>query len=198
MLERKENWNEKADFYDHMESKYGKLMHKISHWISGDIAIASHDDNVQDLWLVAYTTMETFSRLNLEQYPNGFEDYKDTKHWDKYIKTALWNNKNSRGAKITKKFNITRNTVDIVDNEEVLQKEDPSVACSDTDIFLEEIQPMLTDDQRVLVRSILEDPTYIKPSGKVNINALAKNTGKTWNDVSILLKDLGRRICNEL
>ena len=181
-----------------MESKYGKLMHKISHWISGDIATASHDDNVQELWLVAYTTMETFGRLNREQYPNGFEDFKDTKHWDKYIKTALWNNKNSRGAKITKKFNITRNTVNIVDNEEVLQKEDPSISCPETDIFLEEIQPMLDDDQQILVRAILEDPKYIKPSGKVNINALASTTGKTWNEVSILLKDLGRKIGNEL
>ena len=32
-------------------------------------------------------------------------------------------------------------------------------------IFLEDIQPMLDDEQRVLVRAILEDPTYIKPSG---------------------------------
>ncbi|MHC4238103.1 MAG: hypothetical protein ACYSSM_07695, partial [Planctomycetota bacterium] len=88
--------------------------------------------------------------------------------------------------------------VNIVDNEEVLQKEDPSISCPETDIFLEEIQPMLDDDQQILVRAILEDPKYIKPSGKVNINALASTTGKTWNEVSILLKDLGRKIGNEL
>jgi len=85
-----------------------------------------------------------------------------------------------------------------VDTEEVLQKEDPSVSSPETDIFIEEIQPMLNGDQQTLVRAILEDPTYIKPSGKVNINALAKTTGKTWNEVSILLKDLGRKIGNEL
>jgi len=32
----------------------------------------------------------------------------------------------------------------------------------------------------------------------VNINALANTVGKSWNEVSILLKDLGRAIGNEL
>jgi len=177
-----------------IEEKYGKLIHKIGHWISGDTAISSHDDNTQDIWIAAMEAIRGYEKKE----NMTFDEFWGTKGFDKYIKTCLWNVKNSKGAKITKKFNITRNTVDIVDNEEVLQKEDSSVACSDTDIFLEQIQPMLTEDQRVLVRSILEDPTYIKPSGKVNINALAKNTGKTWNEVSILLKDLGRRIGNEL
>jgi len=177
-----------------IEQKYGKLIHKIGHWISGDNAISSHDDNTQDIWIAAMEAIRGYEKKeNLT-----FEEFWGTRGFDKYIKTCLWNLKNSKGAKITKKFNITRNTVDIVDNEEVLQKEDPSVSSPETDIFIEEIQPMLNGDQQTLVRAILEDPTYIKPSGKVNINALAKTTGKTWNEVSILLKDLGRKIGNEL
>lgn len=177
-----------------IEQKYGKLIHKIGHWISGDNAISSHDDNTQDIWIAAMEAIRGYEKKeNLT-----FDEFWGTRGFDKYIKTCLWNVKNSKGAKITKKFNITRNTVDIVDNEEVLQKEDPSVSSPETDIFIEEIQPMLNGDQQTLVRAILEDPTYIKPSGKVNINALAKTTGKTWNEVSILLKDLGRKIGNEL
>jgi len=177
-----------------IEEKYGKLIHKIGHWISGDTAISSHDDNTQDIWIAAMEAIRGYEKKeNLT-----FEEFWGTKGFDKYIKTCLWNVKNSKGAKITKKFNITRNTVDIADNEEVLQKEDPSISCPETEIFLEDIQPMLNDDQRILVRAILEDPTYIKPSGKVNINALAKTVGKSWNEVSILLKDLGRVIGNEL
>ena len=177
-----------------IEQKYGKLIHKIGHWISGDNAISSHDDNTQDIWIAAMEAIRGYEKKE----NMTFEEFWGTKGFDKYIKTCLWNVKNSKGAKITKKFNITRNTVDIVDNEEVLQKEDPSVSSPETDIFIEEIQPMLNGDQQTLVRAILEDPTYIKPSGKVNINALAKTTGKTWNEVSILLKDLGRKIGNEL
>ena len=177
-----------------IEQKYGKLIHKIGHWISGDNAISSHDDNTQDIWIAAMEAIRGYEKKE----NMTFDEFWGTKGFDKYIKTCLWNVKNSKGAKITKKFNITRNTVDIVDNEEVLQKEDPSVSSPETDIFIEEIQPMLNGDQQTLVRAILEDPTYIKPSGKVNINALAKTTGKTWNEVSILLKDLGRKIGNEL
>ena len=177
-----------------IEEKYGKLIHKIGHWISGDNAISSHDDNTQDIWIAAMEAIRGYEKKeNLT-----FDEFWGTKGFDKYIKTCLWNVKNSKGAKITKKFNITRNTVDIVDNEEVLQKEDPSVSSPETDIFIEEIQPMLNGDQQTLVRAILEDPTYIKPSGKVNINALARTVGRSWNEVSILLKDLGRKIGNEL
>ena len=177
-----------------IEQKYGKLIHKIGHWISGDTAISSHEDNTQDIWIAAMEAIRGYEKKE----GMSFEEFWGTRGFDKYIKTCLWNVKNSKGAKITKKFHITRNTVDIVDNEEVLQKEDQSVSCPETDIFLEEIQPMLNDDQQLLVRSILEDPAYIKPSGKVNINALAKTLGKSWNEVSILLKDLGRKIGNEL
>jgi len=177
-----------------IEEKYGKLIHKIGHWISGDTAISSHDDNTQDIWIAAMEAIRGYERKE----NMTFDEFWGTKGFDKYIKTCLWNVKNSKGAKISKRYNITRNTVDIVDNEEVLQKEDPSISCPDTEIFLEDIQPMLNDDQRILVRAILEDPTYIKPSGKVNVNALAKTVGRSWNEVSILLKDLGRAIGNEL
>jgi hypothetical protein len=177
-----------------IEEKYGKLIHKIGHWISGDNAISSHDDNTQDIWIAAMEAIRGYEKK--EKIP--FDEFWGTKGFDKYIKTCLWNVKNSKGAKITKKFNITRNTVNIIDNEEVLQKEDPSVSCPETEIFLEDIQPMLNEDQQILVRAILQDPTYLKPSGKVNINSLAKTVGKSWNEVNLLLKDLGRRIGNEL
>jgi len=177
-----------------IEAKYGKLIHKIGHWISGDTAISSHEDNTQDIWIAAMEAIRGYEKKENQT----FDEFWGTRGFDKYIKTCLWNVKNSKGAKITKKFHITRNTVDIVDNEEVLQKEDIGFASPDTDIFLEEIQPMINDDQQKLVREILEDPSYIKPSGKVNVNALAKNLGKSWNEVNILLKDLGRKIGNEL
>jgi hypothetical protein len=177
-----------------IEAKYGKLIHKIGHWISGDTPISSHEDNTQDIWIAAMEAIRGYEKKENQT----FDQFWGTRGFDKYIKTCLWNVKNSKGAKITKKFHITRNTVDLVDNEEVLQKEDVAFASPDTDIFLEEIQPMINDDQQKLVREILEDPSYIKPSGKVNVNALAKNLGKSWNEVNILLKDLGRKIGNEL
>ena len=49
-----------------------------------------------------------------------------------------------------------------------------------------------------VVKLIIEDPKYIKPSGKVNTNALAREMGKTWNEVSTLLYEIGNKIGNDL
>ena len=56
----------------------------------------------------------------------------------------------------------------------------------------------LTGEQAKLVRCILDDPRYIKPSGKVNINALAKEIGKTWTEVHYLVDQIGNKIGNDL
>jgi len=114
------------------------------------------------------------------------------------MKTCLWNMKNNKGAKITKKLKVTRDTVDVTDNQEVLQREDSSVQSPDTDIYLEELMPRLTAPEAVIVKCVLEDPNFIKPSGKANVSALAKVLGKSWNEVNIILKDISRKIGNEL
>jgi len=179
--------------FELIEKKYGKLIHKIGHWISGDEAISSHDDNTQDIWIAAMEAIRGYEKKeNLK-----FEEFWGTKGFDKYLKTCLWNIKNSKGAKITKKFGITRNTVDVFENEEVLQRADKS--CNpETDIFLGELPYILNDDENQIVTLILESPDYIKPSGSANINALAHASGKTWNEVSNILDSLGRKIGNTL
>ena len=42
--------------------KYGKLIHKIGHWISGDNAIASHEDNTQDIWIAAMEAIRGYAK----------------------------------------------------------------------------------------------------------------------------------------
>jgi hypothetical protein len=177
-----------------IEEKYGKLIHKIGHWISGDNAISSHSDNTQDLWMTVIEAIRGYEKKENQT----FEEFWGTRGFDKYLKTCLWNVKNSKGAKITKKYPITRNTVNIIDNEEVLQKADPSLSSPDTDIYLGELPTILSGDQVKVVKLIIEDPKYIKPSGKVNTNALAREMGKTWNEVSTLLYEIGNKIGNDL
>ena len=45
-----------------IEEKYGRLIHKIGHWISGDNAIASHDDNTQDIWIAAMEAIRGYEK----------------------------------------------------------------------------------------------------------------------------------------
>jgi hypothetical protein len=177
-----------------IEKKYGKLIHKIGHWISGDNAISGHEDNTQDIWIAAIGAIRGYEKKeNLT-----FDQFWGSKGFDKYLKTCLWNVKNSKGAKITKKYPITKGTVDVVGNEEVLQREDTSVISPETELFLEEVHEMLTKDESQVIKSILDDPKYIKPSGKVNVNALAKKMGMTWNEVHIIVGQIGTKIENEL
>ena len=177
-----------------IEEKYGKLIHKIGHWISGDTAISAHEDNTQDIWMAAIEAIRGYERKE----DMSFDEFWGTTGFDKYIKTCLWNMKHSKGAKITKKLKVTRDTVDVIDNQEVLQREDSSVQSPDTDIFIEEIMPRLEEHEAAIVKCILEDPNFIKPSGKANVSALAKVLGKSWNEVNIILKDISRKIGNEL
>jgi len=179
---------------DLIEEKYGKLIHKIGHWISGDNAIASHADNTQDIWMAAMEAIRGYEKKENQT----FDEFWGSRGFDKYLKTCLWNVKNSKGAKITKKYPLTKGTVDVVGNEEVLQREDRSFIAPETEVYLKEVNELLTKDQAKVVRCILDDPKYIKPSGKVNINALAKEMGKTWNEVGTLINQIGNKIENDL
>ena len=177
-----------------IEDKYGKLIHKIGHWISGDAAISSHQDNTQDIWIAAMEAIKGYEKKeNLK-----FEEFWGSKGFDKYIKTCLWNVKNSKGARITKRMPLTKGTVSIVDNEEVLSLQDPHTLSMDSDMILSEIPLKLTDEQTEIVRRLVDSPDYIKPSGKANVNALAKSMGKTWNEVNTLLVQISQRLENDL
>ena len=177
-----------------IEQKYGKLIHKIGHWISGDNAISSHADNTQDIWMAAMEAIRGYEKKESQT----FDEFWGSKGFDKYLKTCLWNVKNSKGAKITKKYPITRGTVDVVGNEEILQREDKSIIAPETEVYIKEINEILTKDQSKVVRCILDDPKYIKPSGKVNKNALAKELDKTWNEVNAIISQIGNKIENDL
>jgi len=177
-----------------IEEKYGKLIHKIGHWISGDNAIAGHEDNTQDIWIAAMEAIRGYSKKENQT----FDEFWGSKGFDKYLKTCLWNVKNSKGAKITKKFPITKGTVDVVGNEEVLCLEDPYSSSAESDILFEELPVMLNEEQRQVVRMLVDDPVYIKPSGKANTNAIAKDLGKTWNETNKLIQSIAEKIGNEL
>ena len=177
-----------------IEQKYGKLIHKIGHWISGDNAIAGHEDNTQDIWIAAMEAIRGYSKKENQT----FDEFWGSRGFDKYLKTCLWNVKNSKGAKITKKYPLTKGSVDVVGNEEVLSLEDTHTISPEVALFLEDLPHVLNEEQVKIVKLLVEDPKYIKPSGKANIKALAKDMGRTWNEVSKLVKEIASALQNEL
>ena len=177
-----------------IEDKYGKLIHKIGHNISGDLAISSHPDNVQDLWVSVLEAVQGFAKKEGQT----FDEFWGSKGFDKYIKTCLWNSKNSKGAKITKKYPLTKRTVDIVDNAEVLGLEDPVSLSGESSLFMEEIPSLLSQEEETAVQKLVEDPTLIRASGKVNIQALSKELDKSRMKTIKLIDSISEKLGNEL
>ena len=183
-----EQWNK-------IDKKYGKLMYKISHKISGDTATAGFDDNLQDIRLSAMEAVMGFEKQN--GGANGsFDEFWGSKGFDQYIKTVMWTKKNNKGAKITKKAPILKGTVS-TDKEEILEMEectgDPEIA-----MLLEEISYHLTTTQKEIVSMVVKDPTLIKPSGKMNIKQIAESLDLTWFETDKQIKGLSVLLENEL
>ena len=181
--------------WEKIDEKYGKLMYKISHQISGDRAIANFDDNLQDIRLSAMEAVIGFEKQN--DGANGkFDEFWGSKGFDQYIKTCMWTKKNNKGAKITKKAPILKGTVS-TDVEEVLMMESPDPA-PDTSILFDEVSIQLTDTQQTIVAEVINDHTLIKPSGKINIKRLSEKLGISWFETNKHVTSLSFLIHNEL
>jgi hypothetical protein len=177
-----------------IEEKYGKLIHKISNWISGDNMISSHDDNVQDLWLAVMEAVRGYSKKENQV----FDEFWGSRGFDKYLKTCLWNLKNNKGAKITKKYPVTKNTHSLHINPQFLLLEDPSSSAVEYNVFFEQFVDLLEPDAQEVIQEVVRDPNYIKPSGKINVSLLSRKLKKTWEETDAILTKIGARLENEL
>ena len=183
-----------SDQWDLIEKKYGRLISKICHNITGDIAIANYDDNLQDLRLAAMEAVNGFARKEgLE-----FDEFWDTEGFNKYLKTCLWNLKNKKGANITKKYPVTKNTLDINKFAEILVDERQDTSGIDLGISIDQIAYKFTDRQKIVVDAITKDPTLLKPNGKVNIKKLSEQLNLTWLEIRKEIVSLSEILQNKL
>jgi len=178
-----------------IEKKYGNLMYKISHKISGDKAIAGFDDNLQDIRMSAMEAVIGFEKQN--GGANGkFDEFWGSKGFDQYIKTCLWTKKNNKGAKIAKRYPLTKGTVS-TDKEEILNLEDEGYD-PQFPLFLEELGFCLNDSERNLINMVVKDPALIKPSGKLNVKRISEKLGWTWFETDKVVKGIAQALENEL
>lgn len=180
-----------------IDDQYGMLMKKICHKISGDNAIANFDDNFQDLQIAALEAVAGYERQNNGQ--NGeFNDFWGSKGFDQYIKTVLWNHKNSKGKNISKRYHITRDTVSVSNNEEVIKMEDDKSNSFELSLFLRDINDALPTEESNILRELVQSPNLIKPNGRVNLTLLAHSQGETVYEVRKHLENIAIKINNEL
>ena len=177
-----------------IHDKYSNLMWKISHNISGDAAISSPEDNYADLQMAALEAVAGFQKKT----GRVFDDFWGEKLFDKYFKTCLWKLKNNKGGKIAKTYPSTKYTVDLVENAEVLGVQSDDHLSLEDNLFFQEIGYILSEQQRKILNVVAQDPSLIKPNGRINQSRLAQEVGLPWRDVHRILKDMSTIIGNHL
>ena len=108
----------------------------------------------------------------------------------------MWTKKNNKGAKITKKAPILRGTVSS-DLEKVLEIP-ASTGDPDISSLLEEIAYRLTAVQQKIITLVVKDPTFIKPSGRMNVKRLSEDMELTWFETNKQIRNLSIILENEL
>lgn len=162
------------------EERYGKLMHTISSKISGDNAIANHEDNYADLCVAALESIEGFEKKTGQ----GFDEAINNKLFDQYTKTVLWNRKAKKGIPLTKKMDF-RNKHFSIDSSPhgdegmnfVESIEDSKAQYDASAVDLEDFTDGQPEDVKSIINAILKNPGILSKDGSINHSALRSSTG---------------------
>ena len=165
--------------WEWLENKYGKLLHHIAYRIGGDSITNDNEDSYQNLCIAMLDTVARFEKsMNVP-----FSEYKESKHFDKYLKTVLWNRKNNIGNKIVKREPLRR----CVTIDEKILKDKVHTPIESFEPFGNE---NLSGDMQELVEQVIQDDKVIKPCGDFNISRLCRNLGKTKSQVKHTVEQL--------
>ena len=165
-------------------SKYENLMWMISHRISGDSMISSLEDNFSDLCVAAINSVNGFNKKTGED----FEEMMMNPLFDKYTKTVLWNLKNKKGKKITKKIPMLNRTFSLDDKMGHDFEGDTTFAVEDKTISydygsFEDLLSTLDDDSKKIVDIIVKDPSVLNAEGILKVGSLVDPSGLTIHSV---------------
>ena len=166
------------------EDRYGSLMHTISNMISGDSAIASHEDNYADLCVAALESIEGFKNKTGEDFDVAINN----KLFDQYTKTVLWNRKAKKGIPLTKRMEF-RNKHYSIDRDMTVyggegeeqgshgRIEDVRSGYAASAMELEDFTESQPDHVKTVINAVLKDPKLLHKDGTFNKSGLMKTTG---------------------
>ena len=162
------------------EERYGKLMHMIAMKISGDNALASHEDNYADLSMAALESIEGFKKKTGED----FDEAIDNKLFDQYTKTVLWNRKAKKGIPLSKKMDFRNKHFSIDQTYDDQFSEggyewlpDVRAQYDASAVDLEDFTNEQPEDVKKVINSILKNPGILSKDGSINHSALRSSTG---------------------
>jgi len=171
-----------------IEEKYGRLMYTIAHRIGGDKITNDFEDSVQNLKISALDAVTTFAKKENKE----FDEFFDTLEFSKYIKTVLWNRKNSQGQGIQKRKGLSSY---VTIEEDLLTQEDMEGHEEPLDLSgFKDILSKMPGEERELIEEIAKDFSLIKPNGKFNMDKLSKNLNMTKTKLKEKIKTLQRTL----
>ncbi len=162
------------------EERYGKLMHTIAMKISGDDAIANHEDNYADLCVAALESIQGFEKKTGEKFKAAINN----KLFDQYTKTVLWNRKAKKGIPLTKKMEFRNKHFSIDqdysgnDRERKLDNlEDTRAQFDASSVDVEDFSNSQPEDVKKVIDAIVKNPGSLSKDGMFNYAAIRRNTG---------------------
>lgn len=164
-------------------------MFKIAHMISGDLMIASVEDNYSDLTIAAMESIEGFHKKT----GKTFDEMIDMKLFDQYTKTCLWTAKARKGIKLSERIPFRNKHVSIEDIGPAEDNVAFDVADTSSARIFDRVDAQDTVNTydyktRKLIKALEENPELMTPTGKIKVAPLAKKLGMSSQKVSNIIK----------
>jgi len=181
------------------EKRYGRLMHTIAMKISGDDAVANHEDNYADLCMAALESIEGFKKKTGE----SFDEAIDNKLFDQYTKTVLWNRKAKKGIPLTKRmsfrnkhYSIDSNILNLDQRSEGSHEliEDTRATFGLSAVELDDFTESQPENVKKIINAILKNPKLLSKDGTINHSAIKKCTGLSIHYTNKAVADLKNSI----
>lgn len=173
------------------EKKYKNLMYKISQLTSGDLVTTNPEDGYQELVVAAINSIYGFHNKTGED----FETMWANPLFDKYTKTCLWNSKNNRGKKLSKRIPFRNKLTTLHDN--IVDSGD-ATSNIDFGMFISEITESLGELETKALESITTSDTSLTSAGRVNISALSRELGVSSSKARKAITNIANIIGSEL
>jgi len=170
-----------SDDWELYQEKFGDLISFIAQRITGDPMCCDYEENVQDLYVAAINSINGYYKKNkITPAQMAVRDVIECPLFKQYTKTVLWNAKNFKGNKATKYKNFMPASIDTVDNKDDLAIDDTTTIVDADDEVFNYFHNKFTEDERVLLSLLVDNPSIVRDNGSININALSKLSGKSF------------------
>lgn len=176
-----------ADQWQRYEKKYGRLLWRIAHMISGDSMLAAVDDNYSDLCIAALESIEGFHKKTGKTVDEMF----DMKLFDQYTKTCLWTAKARKGIRLTERMPFRNKTLSIDAAKSDDDDYNPLHDIPDSQalkrfsrVEAEDFISKQPEMVKKIANAISECPDILTDKGEIQVKPLAEKLGMSIAKVS--------------